>query len=85
MHKLTVLLLILALVVSTTASFLSVKANPLIVDVPAPANVFLYIRISSPGENASYSNGTINLCFNVTLYGPNTITKELRAAKYKGD
>ena len=87
MRRLVVLLLILALVGSTVAPFLSVQANPgpWYVTVPAPADVFLYIRIASPKENASYSNGTINLCFNVTLYGPNNITKGLGGASYKGD
>ena len=67
--------------------FLSVKANPtpLYRTVPAPTNVFLFIRIVSPQENASYSNGTINLCFDATIYGPNNITKGLSVASYKGD
>ncbi len=59
--------------------------NPMYRTVPAPTNVFLFIRIASPKENTSYSNGTINLCFNATIYGPNNITKGLSVASYKGD
>jgi len=69
------------------APFLCVKANPnpMYRTVPAPTNVFLFIRIASPKENTSYSNGTINLCFNSTIHGPNNITKGLSVASYKGD
>ena len=46
---------------------------------------FLSLELHPQQENASYSNGTINLCFNVTLYGPNNITKGLVRALYQGD
>jgi hypothetical protein len=85
MRKPAVMFLVLAFIGLSVAPFLSVNANTLFIDAPAPANVFLHIRISSPEDNASYSNGTVNLCFNVTLHGPNTITKQLYAAKYEGD
>jgi hypothetical protein len=83
------LLLVVAIQVveQVDAPFLSVKANPtpMYRTVPAPTNVFLFIRIESPKENTSYINGTINLCFNATIYGPNNITKGLSVASYKGD
>lgn len=84
------LLLILALVGSTVAPFLSVKANPTGIKfperVPAPESVYITIRIASPSENAAYSNGTINVCFNETIDGPNSISKTLNIiCAYKGD
>jgi hypothetical protein len=89
MHKPAVLLLILALVVSTAASFLPVKANsnmfPFPTDVPAPKSVHLIIRMESPTWNAVYENGTINACFNVIVDGPSSINKYLSATTYQGD
>jgi hypothetical protein len=41
--------------------------------------------MESPKENASYSNGTINVCFNVTVDGPNSINKHLSLTTYQGD
>ena len=48
------------------APFLCVKANPMFIEAPAPANSIPIIRIESPQENATYTNGTINVCFTVT-------------------
>ena len=41
--------------------------------------------MASPTENAVYSNGTINVCFNVTVDGPNSINKDLSVNTYQGD
>lgn len=84
------LLLILALVGSTIAPFLSVKANPYGFKfperVPAPESVYITIRIASPSENASYFNGTINVCFNNTIDGPNSISTYVHiVSTYRGD
>jgi hypothetical protein len=51
------------------APFLSVKANFDLFSVylPAPSNVSLSLEITSPKENAVYTNGTINFCLNVTV------------------
>jgi hypothetical protein len=43
-----------------------VDANPMFIEAPAPANSNPIIRIESPKENATYTNGTINVCFTVT-------------------
>jgi hypothetical protein len=91
MRRLLVLLLILCLAASTAASFLSVKANPVIVpSVPAPSGVYLTIDMASPTENATYPNGAINAVFNVTVDGPQLIYGQalqeyLAVASYKGD
>ena len=85
-----VLLLVLVLVASSVAPFLSVKANPygfkFPVDVTAPDNVNITIRITSPIENASFSDGTINLCFNETINEPKGLSTNLNiVATYQGD
>ena len=86
MFKSAVLLLILTLVVSITASFLSVKANPYFPpEVPAPESLHLIISMASPTWNAVYTNGTINACFNITVEGPSSINKSLRLTTYQGD
>lgn len=89
MRKSVVLLLVLGLVGSSVAPFLSVKADPIISwpkFAPAPANVNIIFGIASPSENASYSNGTINVCFNETIDGPNSISTYLNiVSTYMGD
>ncbi len=90
MRKSAVLLLILALVGSSVAPFLSVKANPIVFTppemVPAPESVYITIRIASPSENALYPNGTINVIFNDTIDGPASISKSLHIiSTYQGD
>ena len=88
------LLLILALAVSTTTPFLPVKANPNMFpfppDVPAPESVHIIIRMESPTWNTVYENGTINAIFNVTVEGPDTyngkrLNKQLMLTTYQGD
>ena len=69
MRKQTVLLLILALVMSTTAPFLSVRANPVLPVVPSapvPEGVYLIMRMASPTWNIVYENGTVNVYLNVS-------------------
>jgi hypothetical protein len=89
MRKPAALLLIIALIASTTAPFLSVKANPNMFpfppEVPAPESVHLIIRMESPKWNTVYENGTVNAIFNVTVEGPSSINKNLFAATYQGD
>jgi hypothetical protein len=93
MRKLVVLLLVLALVGSTVAPFLSVKANSYLIkdpSAPAPAGVHLTIDMESPIENATYSNGAINVVFNVTVDGPHLVygqplNKYLMVTTYQGD
>jgi hypothetical protein len=53
--------------------------------VPAPDSVNLISKISSPIEDASYSNGTINLCFDVTVDSPDSVSMQLRNTVYQGD
>jgi hypothetical protein len=85
MHRLVMLLLILALVGSTVAPFLSVKGNPLYIEAPAPANSNPIIKITSPKENATYTNGTINVCFTVIgSKDPSFVVMSLNGW-YKGD
>ena len=93
-RKPVVLLLILALAVSTTTPFLPVKANPNMFpfppDVPAPESVHIIIRMESPTWNTVYENGTINAIFNVTVEGPDTfngkrLNKQLMLTTYQGD
>ncbi len=72
------------------APFVSVKANPygfkFPVDVPAPDNVNITIRVTSPMENASFSDGTINFCFNETINQPEGSTTNLNiVTTYQGD
>ena len=94
MRKPAALLLILALVASTIAPFLSVKANPnmfpLPPDVPAPEGVHIIIKMESPKWNTVYENGTVNAIFNVTVEGPSSfngkvLNKNLMLTTYQGD
>ena len=89
MRKPAALLLILALIASIIAPFLSVKANPNMFpfppDVPAPESVHLIIRMESPKWNTVYENGTVNAIFNVTVEGPSSINKQLSVTTYQGD
>jgi len=88
MLKSAVLLLILTLIISITAPFLSVKANPYKdppPEGPAPESVHIIINMASPTWNAVYNNGTINACFNITVEGPSSIDKQLWLTTYKGD
>jgi hypothetical protein len=94
MRKPAVLLLILALAVSTIAPFLPVKANPNMYpfppDVPAPESVHIIIKMESPTWNTVYENGTINAIFNVTVEGPSSfngkvLNKNLMLTTYQGD
>ena len=84
------LTMLLTLVASLSVVFLPASANPYMYheNVSAPAYVKpIDIMISSPKENAFYSDGsTITLSFNVT--GPdasNLLTKYLSTVDYKGD
>ena len=85
MRRLVVLLLILALVGSTIAPFLSVKANLMFIEAPAPANSNPIIKITSPKENATYTNGTINVCFTVTGSNDPSFVDMSLNGWYKGD
>jgi len=86
MRRLVVLLLILALVGSSVAPFFSVKADPMFIEVPAPANSNPIIKITSPKENATYTDGTINVCFTVTgVKDPNFTQLSISEGWYRGD
>jgi len=86
MRRLVVLLLILALIGSSVAPFLSVKADPyLFQTAPAPANSNPIIKITSPKENATYTNGTINVCFTVTGSNNPIFYAMSLLGSYKGD
>ncbi len=95
MRRSVVLLLILVLVGSTVALFLPVNANPDLIrnpipSAPAPAGVHLTFDIDSQMENATCSNGAINVIFNVTVKGPDRIygqalNKNLMLTTYQGD
>ncbi len=72
MHKIAILLLVLALAGATMSSFLIVKAEPNeVFEVPIPTDMPVNppnMVITSPQENGSYSNGTVYL--NFTAHGP---------------
>ena len=42
-------------------------------DIPAPPSVKLDVKITSPIDDAVYTNGTLDVCFNVTLIDPNSL------------
>ena len=91
MHKSLMVLMILVLVGSTVGMFLPVNANPIkIPSAPAPTGVHIINDMESPMENATYTNGTINVIFNVTVDGPSHINgqplnKNLMLTTYQGD
>jgi len=88
--KAIALALLLTLAASLSIVFVPASANPYMYhkDVSKPAYVKpINITVSSPKENAFYTNGsTITLSFNVT--GPdatNLLTKYISTVDYKGD
>ena len=88
MRKQTVLLLILALVISTTAPFLSVRANPVLPVVPSapvPEGVYLIMRMASPTWNIVYENGTVNVYLNVSTKAPDNVSTTVMLTTYQGD
>jgi hypothetical protein len=89
MRKSVVLLLILALIASTTAPFLSVKANMVIPPheiLPVPEGVYVTINVASPTENAVYHNRTINVNFYATIDGSSPIPMGIHIiSTYQGD
>jgi hypothetical protein len=90
MRKPTVVLFILALIMSTTAPFLSVKANPMEFPpremIPVPEGVYITVNVASPTENAVYHNRTINVNFDATIDGPASLSKGLHIiSTYQGD
>ncbi len=67
-----------------------VNANPYGFTFPTqtypPDSVHLTITVTSPKENASYHNGTINVRFDETIDGPSSIDKTLHiVSTYQGD
>lgn len=75
---------------SVLAPLIAVKANPYGIKfpvlVPSPDNVNITIRVTSPMENASFSDGTINFCFNETINQPEGRTTNLNiVTTYQGD
>jgi hypothetical protein len=89
-RKPAVLLLILALIASTTAPFLSVKANPMEFPpremIPVPEGVNITVNVASPTENAVYHNRTINVNFDATIDGPSSLSMGLHIiSTYQGD
>lgn len=91
MRKPAVLLLILALIASTTAPFLSVKANPMMFPhytemIPVPEGVNITVNVASPTENAVYHNRTINVNFDAAIDGPVSLSMGLHIiSTYQGD
>jgi hypothetical protein len=86
MRKSVVLLLILTSVLLAIAPFLSVRANPLVVEeVPAKPSWNPIVKIISPTENETYTNGTINLCFTVAGADDPRFTQMTLVGAYKGD
>jgi hypothetical protein len=88
MRKQTVLLLILALVMSTTAPFLSVRANPhlpVVPSAPVPEGVYLIMRMASPTWNIVYENGTVNVYLNVSTKAPDNVSTTVMLTTYQGD
>ena len=90
MHNPVALLLILALIASTTAPFLSVKANPMELPptemIPVPEGVNITINVASPTENAVYHNRTINVNFDATIDGSSPIPMGIHIiSHYQGD
>jgi len=65
------------------------EANPYGVvwptEIPPPASVKLIVKLNSPIDNAVYTNGTVKVCFNVTLDDPNHFGDSLYMSFYKGD
>ncbi len=65
-----------------------VKANPMTfpTSTSPPDSVTLTITVDSPKQNTSYSNGTINVCFNKTINSPNGISTSTNIiSTYQGD
>ena len=92
MRRLLGLFLILGLFVAFAAPLLLVDANPTPggfiwpIDIPAPASVHLTTRVAAPVESASYSNGSIKICFNNTIDAPNSIDTYVNiVCIYQGD
>ncbi|MDD3791749.1 MAG: hypothetical protein PHY74_01305, partial [Candidatus Bathyarchaeota archaeon] len=77
MHKSVMMLLVLELVILICSPLLSGCAgNAILHPIPrvtTPAGVDIVFDIQSPKENATYSNGTIEAIFNVTILGPELI------------
>jgi hypothetical protein len=68
----------------------AVDANPYGFTFPtqtsAPDNAVISIAVNSPEPNASYSNGTITVCFNKTINGPEGISTQTGiVSSYQGD
>ena len=65
------------------------EANPYGVvwptEIPPPASVKLIVNLTSPIGNTVYTNGTVKVCFNVTLDDPNHFGGSLYMSYYKGD
>ena len=94
MHKSVMMLLVLELVILICLPLLSGCAgNAILHQIPqvaTPAGVDIVFDIQSPKENATYSNGTIEAIFNVTILGPElingyTLSKMLGFSYYQGD
>lgn len=66
---------------------LSVNADPFVPSelVSAPANAGFIFKIASPTENATYSNGTINVSLTVRVVDPNELCENVYLTNYQGD
>jgi hypothetical protein len=65
-----------------------VSANPLMIPtqfIPKPQNTDIIIKCEAPIANQPFSNGTVKLCFNVTLIDPQSLCKGLAITTYYGD
>jgi hypothetical protein len=90
MHRATLVVFLLSTILLATATLLGIaQANPYGVVLPTetspPADVNLDVTVQSPVENATYANGTVPVCFNVTLNVPPKKSASLFMAFYRGD
>jgi hypothetical protein len=90
MQKATVAAFLLCTLLLAGVTFLdSAQANPyggvFPTETSPPEDVNLAVKVQSPIENSTYQNGTVHMCFNVTIDGPPNDQAELYVAFYKGD
>jgi hypothetical protein len=89
MHRATIVAFLLSTILLATAPILGIaQANPYGMVWPTetspPSGVNLDVTVQSPTKDATYQNGTVQVCFNVTLNDPPNHAS-LYEALYKGD
>lgn len=88
MKRKTVLGAILLFSIMILFPVMNVSANPLMIPtqfIPKPQNTDIIIKCEAPTANQPFSNGTVKLCFNVTLIDPQLLCKGLAITNYYGD